>query len=176
MASASQSATSEKAGSEQEKAYLRELSGKPLFARLGGYVSLSGPGWLQSALTLGGGSLTGSLYLGVLAGFSMLWLQPLAMILQEPRGLPKLPFTRPEDPYGLIDAAALFEWVAAEEGKRVERIDDWARACRGTGGSVIVHREGGFVDLGATSDVAAEASRWRADERHLRVIRVVPLG
>lgn len=45
------------------------------------YVKLSGPGWLQSALTLGGGSLGGSLYLGILAGVSMIWLQPFAMIL-----------------------------------------------------------------------------------------------
>jgi Mn2+/Fe2+ NRAMP family transporter len=45
------------------------------------YAKLSGPGWLQSAITLGGGSLASSLYLGVLAGFSMLWLQPLAMAL-----------------------------------------------------------------------------------------------
>lgn len=45
------------------------------------YTRLSGPGWLQSAITLGGGSLAGSLYLGVLGGFSLLWLQPLAMIM-----------------------------------------------------------------------------------------------
>lgn len=45
------------------------------------YLGLAGPGWLQSAVTLGGGSLAGSLYLGILAGTSMLWLQPLAMIL-----------------------------------------------------------------------------------------------
>lgn len=45
------------------------------------YLRLSGPGWLQSALTLGGGTLASSLYLGVLAGFSLLWLQPLAMAL-----------------------------------------------------------------------------------------------
>lgn len=44
------------------------------------YLRLAGPGWLQSAVTLGGGSLAGSLYLGILAGTSMLWLQPLAMI------------------------------------------------------------------------------------------------
>ncbi len=44
------------------------------------YVSLSGPGYLQSAITLGGGSLAGSLYLGVLAGPGMLWVQPLAML------------------------------------------------------------------------------------------------
>ena len=45
------------------------------------YVKLSGPGWLQSGITLGGGSLSSSLYLGVLVGFSFLWLQPVAMIL-----------------------------------------------------------------------------------------------
>jgi Mn2+/Fe2+ NRAMP family transporter len=45
------------------------------------FVRLSGPGWLQSGITLGGGSLSSSLYLGVLVGFSFMWLQPLAMIL-----------------------------------------------------------------------------------------------
>lgn len=48
--------------------------------RWGTYVRLSGPGWLQSALTLGGGSLGSSLYLGILGGMTLLWLQPLAMI------------------------------------------------------------------------------------------------
>lgn len=50
-------------------------------ATLLAYLRLSGPGWLQSAITLGGGSLAGSLYLGVVAGFGLLWLQPLFMIL-----------------------------------------------------------------------------------------------
>ena len=45
------------------------------------FVKLSGPGWLQSGITLGGGSLSSSLYLGVLVGFCFMWLQPLAMIL-----------------------------------------------------------------------------------------------
>ncbi len=44
------------------------------------YARLSGPGWLQGAITLGGGSLAGALYLGVIAGFGLMWLQPLAMI------------------------------------------------------------------------------------------------
>jgi len=60
---------------------LAEAREKGPLATLGAYVKLSGPGWLQSAITLGGGSLAGSLYLGVLAGASLLWLQPLAMIL-----------------------------------------------------------------------------------------------
>jgi len=44
------------------------------------FARLSGPGWLQSAITLGGGSLANSLYLGVLGGFAFMWLQPMAMI------------------------------------------------------------------------------------------------
>jgi len=45
------------------------------------YLKCSGPGWLQGAITLGGGSLAGSLYLGVLGGYSLLWLQMIAMIM-----------------------------------------------------------------------------------------------
>lgn len=44
------------------------------------YARLSGPGWMQGAITLGGGSLAGALYLGVIAGYGLLWLQPLAMV------------------------------------------------------------------------------------------------
>jgi Mn2+/Fe2+ NRAMP family transporter len=43
------------------------------------YAKLSGPGWLQAAVTLGGGSLAGALYLGVVGGDGLLWLQPMAM-------------------------------------------------------------------------------------------------
>ncbi len=67
--------------SRQERAYLRELSTQPWPTRMRGYLRLSGPGWLQSAITLGGGSLGSSLYLGVLGGFSLLWLQPAAMLM-----------------------------------------------------------------------------------------------
>ncbi len=48
---------------------------------LGAYVRLSGPGWLQSAITLGGGSLAGALFLGVLGGTSLLWLQLVAIVM-----------------------------------------------------------------------------------------------
>ncbi len=51
------------------------------WARIKTCIGLSGPGWLQSALTLGGGSLGSSLYLGILGGMTLLWLQPFAMIL-----------------------------------------------------------------------------------------------
>jgi len=60
---------------------LAGIERKPLASRLWVYMRLSGPGWLQSAITLGSGSLASSLYLGVLGGFALLWLQPVAMIL-----------------------------------------------------------------------------------------------
>ncbi len=60
---------------------LRSIADEPLQKRLPVYFKLSGPGWLQSAITLGGASLSGSLYLGVIGGFGLLWLQPLAMIM-----------------------------------------------------------------------------------------------
>jgi Mn2+/Fe2+ NRAMP family transporter len=50
-------------------------------ATIGCYTKLSGPGWLQSAITLGGGSLSGALFLGVLGGTDMLWLQLVAIIM-----------------------------------------------------------------------------------------------
>lgn len=50
-------------------------------ATLAVYTKLSGPGWLQSAITLGGGSLAGSLFLGVLSGNRLLWLQLVAIAM-----------------------------------------------------------------------------------------------
>jgi hypothetical protein len=73
--------TLESARLAEDARMLREADARGLGARLTAYARLSGPGWLQSALTLGAGSLAGSLYLGVLSGFTMLWLQPVAMLL-----------------------------------------------------------------------------------------------
>ena len=68
-------------GIEHDRQLLADAEAAGGLARWKSYFRLSGPGWLQSAITLGGGSLAGSLYLGVLGGTSLLWLQPLAMIL-----------------------------------------------------------------------------------------------
>lgn len=65
----------------EEARILRDVENKSWPVRLKTYFQLSGPGWLQSAISLGGGSLASSLYLGVLTGYSMLWLQPVAMLL-----------------------------------------------------------------------------------------------
>ncbi len=64
-----------------EIAELEEVNQQPFAQRIGYYTKKSGPGWLQGAITLGGGSLAGALYLGVIMGYDMMWLQPLAMIL-----------------------------------------------------------------------------------------------
>jgi Mn2+/Fe2+ NRAMP family transporter len=68
-------------GLQEERQRIVQAREKGSLATFGTYVRLSGPGWLQSAITLGGGSLAGSLYLGVLAGMAVLWLQPVAMIM-----------------------------------------------------------------------------------------------
>lgn len=66
---------------DQDRQMIQAAQGKGVVETLKTYTKLSGPGWLQSAITLGGGSLASSLYLGILAGYGMLWLQPCAMIL-----------------------------------------------------------------------------------------------
>ncbi len=66
---------------EKDRALIKSARAKGTGPLAWAFVRLSGPGWLQSAITLGGGSLAGSLYLGVLGGYGMMWLQPLAMML-----------------------------------------------------------------------------------------------
>ncbi len=56
------------------------VADKGAFEKARAYTKLSGPGWLQGAITLGGGSLAGALYLGTISGYKLMWLQPLAMI------------------------------------------------------------------------------------------------
>lgn len=64
-----------------ESSEMAAVMDKPLGGRLKVYASKCGPGWLQGAITLGGGSLSGSLYLGIIGGFGFMWLQPMAMVL-----------------------------------------------------------------------------------------------
>ena len=60
---------------------LKELNAKPFFGRIGGYVKRSGPGLLQSAMTLGAGSAAASVMAGASFGYKLLWVQPVAMFL-----------------------------------------------------------------------------------------------
>ena len=71
---------SEKDQYQRELDVIEEVKDKGTLGKFFGYAKISGPGWLQGAITLGGGSLAGALYLGVVAGNDLLWVQPLAMI------------------------------------------------------------------------------------------------
>lgn len=69
----------DKASTEQQMIIDAKAQGG--LATLRTYIKLSGPGWLQSAITLGGGSLSGALFLGVIGGYEFMWVQMLAMIM-----------------------------------------------------------------------------------------------
>jgi len=67
---------------EREKARLMEIEAIPSrWRRWRAYWSLSGPGWVQSALTLGAGSAGSSIFAGAVFGYDLLWVQPVAMFL-----------------------------------------------------------------------------------------------
>lgn len=66
---------------EQERAWLRAVAERPLLARARAYLGRGGPGYLQSALTLGGGSASASLLAGAAFGYDLLWVAPLGMLL-----------------------------------------------------------------------------------------------
>ena len=67
---------------EKERHQLENINSHPHFwQRWKGYWSLSGPGWVQSALTLGAGSAGSAIFAGAVTGYKLLWVQPLAMFL-----------------------------------------------------------------------------------------------
>jgi len=65
---------------DQQIKQIEAIRQRGFLGKLVGYGKLTGPGWVQAAVTLGGGSLVGALYLGVIGGYEFLWLQPLAML------------------------------------------------------------------------------------------------
>ena len=65
----------------RDREILSEAHERGLGATFGAFLRLSGPGWLQSAITLGGGSLASALYLGMLGGTGMLWVQLVAIVI-----------------------------------------------------------------------------------------------
>jgi Mn2+/Fe2+ NRAMP family transporter len=64
-----------------ERAHLDALEDAPLGRRLRGYAALLGPGYLQSAMTLGGGTASAALFAGAVFGYALLWVAPVAMAL-----------------------------------------------------------------------------------------------
>lgn len=65
---------------DREIQVIDSVADAPPLKKFCAYAKISGPGWLQGAITLGGGSLAGALFLGVISGYNLLWVQPLAMI------------------------------------------------------------------------------------------------
>jgi len=64
-----------------EKETLLRARELPPLKRVRLYLRLTGPGYLQSAMTLGGGSVASCVVMGSLLGYKLLWVQPLAIIL-----------------------------------------------------------------------------------------------
>jgi len=91
------------------------------------------------------------------------------------RGFPKLPYLRPPDPYGMVDAAALFDWVLRRDDLDVRRVDDGERRYAGRPGAVLIHTVGRFewLDRG-TSDVAAQARSAALAGYRLRIVVAEP--
>ena len=67
---------------KKERNQLNAINSRPhTWQRWRGYWSLSGPGWVQSALTLGAGSAGSAIFAGAVFGYKLLRVQPLAIFL-----------------------------------------------------------------------------------------------
>lgn len=66
---------------KRESEALIELEKKPFREKVKGYYKLTGPAWMQSAMTLGAGSAAASVVAGAFYGYQLLWVQPIAMLL-----------------------------------------------------------------------------------------------
>lgn len=56
----------------REEASLQELDRQPWSRRIKGYLKLTGPAWMQSAMTLGAGSAVASVVAGASFGYTLL--------------------------------------------------------------------------------------------------------
>lgn len=65
----------------EERRALEEVAAGPRGRRWRHYLGLVGPGFLQSAMTLGGGTAASSLFMGAAFGYRLLWVAPVAMLL-----------------------------------------------------------------------------------------------
>ncbi|MDE0959214.1 MAG: divalent metal cation transporter [Planctomycetota bacterium] len=65
----------------EEKKWLTSLESAPITKRWGAFLRRGGPGYLQSSLTLGGGTAAATLMAGGAFGYQLLWVAPLSMLL-----------------------------------------------------------------------------------------------
>ena len=66
---------------QTELDHLKDVNARPVPGRLLGYAQLSGPGWIQGAITLGASTATSAFYLGWKFGYEMLWVNILGMAM-----------------------------------------------------------------------------------------------
>lgn len=67
---------------QNEISFLEEVNSRPHYwQRWRGYMKLSGPGWIQSAVTLGAGSAGASIFAGAVYGYKLIWVQPVAILI-----------------------------------------------------------------------------------------------
>jgi hypothetical protein len=101
----------------------------------------------------------------------------LLEVATAPQGLPQLWYVRHDDPAGLIDAAALFDWVLDRPDVLVTEVGHWRTELKGVPGSVAGHTPGGFAWLATSTDnVAASGEALLARGHRLRVIRATSLS
>ena len=133
----------------QETAELADFSRRPPLARWWGYARKTGPGWLQSAMTLGAGTAASSLTLGALFGYKLLWVQPIAMGL----GIIMLSavayqtLSTGERPFGAMRRHGL-------------GVIAWAWAIASLAATVIWHFPQYALAAGMTEDMVRTATGW----------------
>tara|TARA_Y100001956_G_scaffold31038_1_gene30487 strand:- start:930 stop:2330 length:1401 start_codon:yes stop_codon:yes gene_type:complete len=66
---------------KKEEEWLEQQKSLPKIQRWKSFLIKGGPGYLQSALTLGGGTVTAMLFSGAAYGYQLLWVAPLSMLL-----------------------------------------------------------------------------------------------
>ena len=137
----------------QEGEALQRLETRPLGERVRGYFKLTGPAWMQSAMTLGAGSAAASVVAGAFYGYQLLWVQPIAMILGVfmMAALANITLTKGERAY-LIFQRELYPWLAFL----------WALA---TVVSTVIWHFGQYALLGgAAADLANVAAGVNPDD------------
>lgn len=65
----------------REVSELERLADQPAPQRWWGLLKRGGPGYLQAAMTLGGGTAVSAIFAGRLFGYQLLWVAPIAMLL-----------------------------------------------------------------------------------------------
>jgi len=149
----------------KEKADLAELEGKGTVRRWRGYLAMSGPGWLQSALVLGSGSAMASLFAGAYLQYKLLWVQPLAMAL------------------GIVMFAAM-SYQTLSTGVRpfdamkrfIHPAVAWSWAIGALLATIIWHLPQYALAAGMTDDMIKAATGWQPSSPAVQTLVLIAIG